>query len=275
MPEPTESQDPGSIALITAAGFATRLPDVQSSKELIPVRLRSWWRSAGTESEPVICHFLRALRPAKVIETRIVLRVGKWDIPEHLSHAEWDDLKLQYRITPGTSGVPESVTLGLADRPDAHILFGFPDVLFEPADAFAVLASRLKTGNADVVLGAFPTGNPSKMDMVQFDSDGRVTEIDIKPEKTSLQFTWILAAWRSSFTHYLLDLSRNDPDRIEQQASRHADKHIGHLLQLAMQDGLRVEAVPFEEGRSLDIGTPEDLGRADDWYSEEPQQRVT
>ena len=80
-----------------------------------------------------------------------------------------------------------------------------------------------------------------------------VKEIQIKPDATALELTWILAAWRPSFSAYL--------------STNHRGDHLGDVFQLAMADGLRIESVPFIEGRSLDIGTPGDLDRAATWLS--------
>jgi glucose-1-phosphate thymidylyltransferase len=267
MSKGSDSRAPGFVALIPAAGVASRLPELQSSKEMLPVPLRAEWRSQAAETGPVMCNLLRSLRLANISETRIILRVGKEDIPEHLSNGDWDDMNLRYEFTPGTSGVPETVAVGLADKPAANVLFGFPDILFDPVNAFEILATRLHDGRADVVLGVFPTENPAKMDMVKVEADSTVSEIDIKPRKTSLELTWILAAWRPSFTMYLLDVHDNQPERLLMQASQHRDPQLGHILQLAIQDGLRVEAEAFEGGRSLDIGTPDDLMKAQYFFA--------
>ena len=265
MSKRSHSCDAGFIALIPAAGIASRLPQVVGSKEMLPVAAAGVGHPPGVETEPVICHLLRSLRQAGATETRIVLRTGKWDIPEYLSQHDWNDLNLKFVFTRGTSGVPETVATGLRDRPGANILFGFPDILFEPVDAMKKLGRRLLDSEADVILGAFPTLNSAKMDMVKIEQDDRVSTIEIKPEHTSLEFTWITAAWTPSFTDYFLDLQQNAPARVQRQAAAHADLHLGHSLQLAIDDGLRVEAQVFTSGRSLDIGTPDDLGKAQNW----------
>jgi glucose-1-phosphate thymidylyltransferase len=49
---------------------------------------------------------------------------------------------------------------------DAVVAMGFPDILFQPDDAFVRLLARLEASNADVVLGLFPTEEPQKAGMV-------------------------------------------------------------------------------------------------------------
>jgi len=233
------------VALLPAAGVGSRLPDRQGSKELLRVG------SGHDGGKPVISHVLGCLGHAGIRDVIVVLRDGKQDIFEYLTSSEWGHFRFAFEFTPGTSGVPETVALGLGGIQARSVVFGFPDILFEPRDAVVRLTERLENSTADVVLGLFPTGTPSKMDMVATDESGCVTEIEIKPDATTLDLTWILAAWRPSFSAYL--------------AANHQGNHLGDVFQLAMADGLQIESEPFVEGRSLDIGTPDDLDRAKTW----------
>ncbi len=57
---------------------------------------------------------------------------------------------------------------------DALVLFGFPDILFEPADAFLRLREQAGRSDAAVVLGLFPAREPEQVDMVDVDPTGRI-----------------------------------------------------------------------------------------------------
>ena len=237
------------VGLIPAAGIGSRLPDRTGSKEMIGV---------GPAGTPAIAHLLDAFATADIRDLYVVTRPQKRDIAAHLARV-WPAERYQTVLTEGTSGVPETVALGLADCLDRDVAFGFPDILFAPDDAVARLVRTLRSGRADVVLGLFPTDTPQKMDMVDLDEGGRVVLIDIKPEATTLALTWILAVWRPSFSAHLL---------ASVQSAVAAGKpleHLGHALLSAMSAGLDVRGVPFPDGRSLDIGTPDDLVRARDW----------
>lgn len=242
-----------------AAGEGSRLPGRDRSKELV-----LFGRNQGSR-RPVIAHLLRSLRTAGILRAIVVIRSGKWDIPDYLSTDEWSEMDFTYKVTRGTSGVPETVALGLREAGARNIVFGFPDILFDPADPFPAMIERLEAGRADVVLGLYPTKSPHKMDMVQVRGDGVVTRIDIKPAETTLMLTWILAAWKPTFSRYLTDMIAHKQSRLDELASGSGGSHLGHAFQLAMSDGLAIEAVSFGDGRSLDIGTPDDLRRAGDW----------
>jgi len=240
-----ESVRSGYVAVIPAAGAGTRLPDRELSKELMP------YLSPDQVAKPVISHLLHSLGRANVDDTIVVLRDNKQDIVEYLAGPEWGNKHFRFTMTPGTSGVPETVALGIRDAGERNVAFGFPDILFEPQDAFVALMHRLDNSEADIVLGLFPTDTPEKMDMVATDSRGRVTGIEIKPGSTSLELTWVLATWTPRFSAFLED--------------NHEGHHLGHAFQLAMAQGMAIDAVAFDDGRSLDIGTPEDLARAMSW----------
>jgi glucose-1-phosphate thymidylyltransferase len=94
------------------------------------------------------------------------------------------------------------------------------------------------------------------MDMVELDENGLVQQIVIKPARTELRYTWFIAVWAPTFTHYMHEfLAVTDP-------GKERELYIGDVFQAAIADGLYVETVLFPEGAYIDIGTPEDLVRA-------------
>lgn len=254
-----ESLPSGYVAVIPAAGAGTRLPGRELSKELLP------FGPPQAGSKPVISHLLRCLGLAAIDDLIIVVRDDKKDIMDYVAGPEWSNKRIRVMATPGTSGVPETVALGLRDAGAHNVAFGFPDILFEPQGAFAELRSRLESSQADVVLGLFPTDKPEKFDMVATDDGGRVTAIEIKPESTVLAQTWILATWTPVFSKFLIRLVFEQSARLDALSGGPGGSHLGHAFQLAMRDGFTIESVRFDDGRLLDIGTPDDLVRAADW----------
>jgi glucose-1-phosphate thymidylyltransferase len=254
----------GYVGLIPAAGIASRLPGLTLSKELLP------YGNDVSAAAPVISHLVGAFRQAGVTDVIVVLRHGKQDVADFLATSDFDDFDFRHRFTPGTDGVPQTVALALDDCSERNILLGFPDILFEPSHAFTAMIDRLENTAADVVLGLFPAGTPEKMDMVDVAADGRIREIVIKPARTSLDLTWILAAWRPAFSRYLGEAVRDADGRLAAKAEARGGNHLGHVLELAIDDGLLVDSVAFRAGRTLDIGTPADLVRARAWRRNEP-----
>ncbi len=107
-----------------------------------------------------------------------------------------------------------------------------------------------------MVLGLFPADRPEIMDVVEVDAEGGVRRIVVKPAHTTLTQTWGLALWTPAFTEFL-------HDRLQGPASGEgAELHVGHLIQAAIEAGLRVEAITVSGQPFLDIGVPEQLARA-------------
>lgn len=247
------------VALVPAAGTGSRLPNRKLSKELLP------FGSADSGTRPVISHLLNCVGAAGIRNVIVVLRHGKWDIPGYLAGDDWRHLQFSYKITAGTSGVPETAALGIEGFESHNVVFGFPDILFEPEDAIDRLIRSLRDTSADVMLGLFPTDNPGKMDMVEVDDNGAVSRIEIKPVNTQLDLTWILAAWTPRFNSYIQKIVNGFPQRLRKIAADSDGGHLGHVFQLALSDGIKIESESFIEGRTLDIGTPEDLALARSW----------
>jgi glucose-1-phosphate thymidylyltransferase len=250
------------IALIPAAGEATRLSPLPCSKEILPL-------GAIFASDPVprvVCdHLLDAFAAASVRRVFFVLREGKWDIPAYLSQRPRRDLDFAYMVTPRTPGSPYTLDVAYPFLGDARVALGFPDILFHPVDAFDTMLRRQEQSRADVVLGLFPAPEPQRMDMVRIDGQGNVLEIVIKPSSTTLTETWVTAVWTAAFSQFMHDyLQQVRADVVDKRfPDNHAPReiHVGDVFMAAIAQGMRVSTVSFSGGSCLDVGTPEALDR--------------
>jgi glucose-1-phosphate thymidylyltransferase len=244
------------IGLIPAAGFAKRIAPLPCSKEIYPLG----FRFSDDGKEPclrVACHgLLESMATAGAETAYMILRPEKWDIPSYLCGGTSTGLKLAYLIVEKTSGAPFTVDHAYPFVKDALILFGFPDIIFGPEDAFKRMAAHQQVSKADIVLGLFRAGRPHKMDMVELDAAGRVRDIVIKPRATDLVYTWIIAVWTKVFSEFMhIFLSRRQPD----DDGRGGELYMGDVILAGLHEGLTVETVVFDDGHYMDIGTPEDL----------------
>ena len=250
------------IGLVPAAGEARRLGHLPCSKEILPVGL------ADTADGPrvrVACEALfDGFRRAGIDRALMILRRGKWDVPAHLGDGRRLGVRLAYLAIEPTGSVPETLDHAWPFVEDADVALGFPDTSFEPRDAYTHLLERLWHGEPrpEVVLGCVPTDRSEKTDMVETDGSGpdgggRVRRIVVKERDTGLSHAWMIAVWRPLFSRFLHQYLAERP------AAAGADElYPGHVLQAAIDDGLRVDAVVFPAGRFLDVGTPGDLRRA-------------
>lgn len=255
------------IGLIPAGGLAERIAPLPCSKEVFPVGFHS--DSIDQELRPkVICQYLlESMQAAGVEDVFIILRKGKWDIPEYLGDGKRIGIPIGYLIMDLPFGAPFTLDQAYPFVKDAMIFLGFPDILFKPIDALKMVSTRQRETNADVVMGLFPADNPRKTDMVEFEPGGRVQRIDIKPSVTELKYTWIIAVWTPRFTEFIHEFVTDfrKKESLQEDArsgKKYKEYHIGEVLQEAININMSVNSIIIEKGRYIDIGTPRDLRRA-------------
>ena len=251
------------IGLVPAAGIGKRISPLPCSKEVYPVGFRQI-DEEGTVSSKVVSHYLlEKMRLAGANKAFIVLRDGKWDIPKYFGDGSMLDMNLAYLMMGQPYGAPYTADQAYPFLQNSLVAFGFPDILFGPDDAYCHLLKRQMATHADIVLGVFPADRPDTMDMVDLDQDGRVRSLVIKPPRTSLRYAWIFAVWTPVFTRYQHEFLKkhlqeiDGPGRVQQE-----ELAVGQIIQAAIQDGVRGQAVIFPDHEYLDIGTPENLFKA-------------
>lgn len=238
--------------LIPAAGRAERLGPLPCSKELLPIGFRETPR--GPVPKVAGHYLLERFRAGGVRRAFMVLHESKGDVPRYFGTGEMADVALAYLSIPGSRSVPETLDRAFPFVQDSLVALGFPDVIFEPVDAYARLVERQADTGADLVLGLFPAERVQTTDMVELGPDGRVRRVEVRPASTTLRFNWLIALWGPAFTRYLHESVREVPAEGELQ--------LGSLIQAAVDAGLHVEGVEFPPGSYRDIGTPEELAAA-------------
>jgi len=245
-----EPAAPEVVGLIPAAGKARRLGVLPCSKELLPL---------GSDGRRAIDLLLARLAAAGAERAYVVADRAKADVLRHLAApGRGASRQPAVALLPVTSSpsVPHSLDRAhpfLAPEPSPWVALGFPDVLFEPGDAFARLVERRRETGAAVVLGLFPPGDPRTTDLVDVGPDGRVRRIEVRPETSGLRLNWLLALWDGRFTGFL----------HRWVASAGGDEPaLGTAFGAALAAGLEVQSVAFPEGRYLDLGTPEGYATA-------------
>ena len=195
------------------------------------------------------------MRLAGITNIYIILRSGKFDLPAYLGDGRTLGVHLAYLMMGLPFGVPFTLDQAYPFVRDSVVALGFPDILFEPDDAFVQILNRLGQGNYDVVLGVFPADRPEKVDMVELNDGCDIQRILIKPLRTHLRLTWGLAVWKPAFTHFMHEWLKS----TVRARPVDAEIFIGETIQAAIDDGLRVGAVQVSSKPFLDVGTPEDL----------------
>ncbi len=252
------------VGLMPAAGKATRLAPLPCSKELYPIGFHRIGADGGHRPKVVCHHLLENMRLADIRQTFVIIRRDKWDIPAYLADGASLDMNLAYAVVDLSYGIPYTVDQAYPFTKDSIVALGFPDVVFEPKDAFCHLLKHLQASGAELVLGLFPSSRPQKMDMVDIDRQGRIRGIQVKPEKTDLQFSWIIAVWTPVFSSFLHDFVQNDRKSRSsgQNGAPFEEVQMSTVIRHALRDKMPMATQVFPNGRCIDIGTPEDLVKA-------------
>lgn len=258
---------PRVLGLVPAAGIASRISPLPLSKELFPVGFYRSEDGSRLQPKPICLNLLESMHVAGAKEAYIVLRKGKWDIPAYLGSGKMLDMNLGYLVTDLHYGVPFTLDQAFPFIQEATVVFGFPDIIFQPGDAFVRLLTKKAESNADVVLGLFPAKKSQKMHLVSLDACGNVRGIQIKPNQTDSSYTWIIAAWNYLFSQFMHDYVLHHLNIVALTDGGLTDYdyqeiYMSDVIQAAIGSGLKIAQVIFNPGNYIDIGTTEDMIRA-------------
>jgi len=250
------------IGMIPAGGTAQRIAPLPLSKELYPMGFQNMEGKSQLRPK-VVCHYLlEKFQCAGVTQTYVVLRKGKWDIPSYFGGGNFVNMHLCYLIMRKPFGPPFTLDQAFPFIRDKFVVFGFPDIMFEPVNVFKQLLNHQEVMASDIVLALFPAHNPQIMDMVDIDKNGKVHTMFCRPAHTDLHLCWVCGVWSPVFTQFMHDYLKTyrieDTHQIENESEQH-DLTMGDVIRAAIKSGLVVHGVTFPDGQYLDIGTPEGL----------------
>ena len=256
------------IGVIPAAGYSRRISPIPCSKEIYPVGF--FRNSSGDDRPKAICLYLiESMRQAGITKIIFVIRKGKLDIPTYLGDGRQFGVELIYRVMDESPGPPHTLDHAYPFTKDAFVASGFPDIIFQPQEAFSKLIACLEGTNADVALGVFRIKKGIKDDRVVLDDNGRVRRFAVSTSGAQDPHTWLMAVWGPRFTEFLHQfLEKHDA------GSDSSELTVGHILEPAFNAGLRMHGVLFEKGHFLDIGVPHSLRKAVQNLSEQENLSV-
>ncbi|WP_299759233.1 sugar phosphate nucleotidyltransferase [uncultured Pontibacter sp.] len=247
------------VGIIPAAGLGSRLDPIPCSKELFPIGFETHPVHGKPQPKVISQYLLEHMRRAGAQQVYFILRKGKWDIPNYYGDGSQLKLQLAYLMMQKPYGSPYSADQAYTFVRQQRVLFGFPDILFEPDNTFERLLQRQEQTKADVVLGCFQVPYPNKWDMVELDQNGEVKTILPKPKESDLTYGWAVACWGPRFTEFMHTYLQQVEEQIHTSGQ---ELSVGEVVQAAIREGLLVQSVCFENGTCLDVGTPEDLQKA-------------
>ncbi len=165
--------------VLPMAGKGTRLQPIGFSKELYPV-------ISNKRHFAISEYLINELEASNVDEIKLVVNPEKLDIAKYYSNYR----KLIGMYFYSSASLPESCLYPIDVMNDDDIcLFGLPDTIYSPRNAFKKILSQLKRG-AGISLGIFKVLDPTKYDSVRFTKKMRVLEVRVKKNPPCSQYVW-------------------------------------------------------------------------------------
>ena len=245
------------VGVIPAAGKGTRLSPFPCPKELFPIGYQEMIVDGITQKRPKVIsqYLIENIINAGAEKLFLILGEDKFDIMRYYSDGARFNVDISYLYQEKLYGMPYALNLIHNWLTDEIVLFGMPDTIIEPGNAFQQLIKYHLFTKSDLTLGLFKTDNPSKFGMVDFDADNKVRCIIDKPKSTNLKYMWGCACWSPSFSE-LMNNYLNEHPFVGKEIL------LGDIFQHAVDSNLCVSAIKFSDGNYIDIGTVDELDSA-------------
>lgn len=242
------------VGIIPAAGKGSRLYPYPAPKELFPIGYQDILIDGKIQKRPKVIsqYIVENMVNAGAKRLLIVLGKDKEDILEYYGDGSRFGVEIAYLYQEKLLGMPYAINIARNWVSQSVVVFGMPDTIIEPKDAFKKLYLHHQEGNCDLTLGLFRAENPSKFGMVELDARGNIIFIVDKPVKTELTYMWGCACWSHGFTELIDKYLLNNPYSGKEIA-------LGDIFYQAVKDKMAVKALCFDDGKYIDIGTSEEL----------------
>lgn len=250
----------GLIGLIPAAGKGTRLHPLPFSKELYPIGYHEVVVDGEKKLRPKVVsqYLVNHMTRMGVEKIIITLGPGKSDIMDYYGSGRTTGVPIVYNFQSVARGMPYALDLSFPWlKADDVVVFGMSDTIIEPENSFVDLKIGFEQKKPDLLLGLFPTNNPKKFGMVDFDPKTSVVKTTIdKPQNSKLTHMWGCCLWNYRFAEFMHEYLQSYLPKEGKEVV------FGDVINLAIEKKLNVYAQTVNEGRYIDIGTIEDLDQA-------------
>jgi NDP-sugar pyrophosphorylase family protein len=232
-------------ALILAAGRGTRMKDLteEAPKPMLVVGGR-----------PLLEHILDALRDAGIDRCVIVTGYRAERIEDHFGAGARFGIEIAYRRQERRDGTARALLRGRDAVGDRPFLLAWGDILTDRRNYPALLA-RFSELRPDGLLAVNWVEDPCRGAAVYVDARSRIERIVEKPPPGTAKTHWNNAGI-GVFTPELFAYAESVPP------SPRGEYELPDAISGMIADGRAIHAFPLE-GFWSDVGTPEDLERAE------------
>ena len=232
-------------AVILAAGRGTRMKGLTEDlpKPMLPVAGR-----------PLLEHILMTLRDAGIERFVVITGYRAERIERHFGDGARLGVSIVYRRQAVRDGTARALLLARDDVADRPFLLAWGDILADPAN-YRALLKRFAAKRGDGLLSVNWVEDPYRGAAVYVNADDRIERIVEKPARGTATTHWNnagIAVFRPRIFDYAASV----------KPSPRGEYEIPDAITAMLDAGSAIYAFPLE-GFWSDVGTPEDLRRAE------------
>jgi len=233
-----------TIGILPCGGLGLRMGSFRYPKELLPIHYSKSPIDGSLRPKLSIEFSIEAFKLAGIKKSYVVVPDWKPEIMRYLGSGSEFGIDIAYLHNSKANGLSHAI-LSMEPWSDKKITcMALPDTQFFPQNAFVQIIEKLKTEDADLVLGVFPTNEPNSLAPVELKQNGQVIKIDEKPLHSEIMNTWGIAVWNSTFWNFFKSIEN----------TLMAGESISLVFHKAVMAGFKVYGVYFENGSYNDIG---------------------
>jgi glucose-1-phosphate thymidylyltransferase len=248
------------VGVIPAGGRGSRLAPYPGPKELFPVGWQPYSVNGEVHRRPKVVsqYVIEGMARAGVPRLLVIVGEHKYDLLRYYGSGERFGASISYLYQDEPRGMVHAIDLAYPWTRGASVVFGMPDSIVHPPDAFCRLLDHHRAHPADVTLGLFTTRRPEKFGMVEVDDAGRIVHHVDKPARTALTLMWGLAVWEPAFTDLIHQVGATPTARANR-----SELVLGDCIDAALARGMRVSGFHLAGGFYIDIGTYDEIVEAE------------
>jgi len=242
------------VGLIPAAGQGERVAPLPGSKELFPIGFHTVTEQDKSVVRPKVVsqYLLESMMLCGVKKVYMIINRSKCDILRYYGNGSKFGMNISYLVVDRLLGMPYTLNQAYPWLTKETVVFGMPDTIFTPKEAYVPLLERHWDSRSDVTLGLFKTTQPERFGMVTLGKNDMILNVRDKTVDIDSIYMWGIACWSPRFTSFMAEWLKSAPDSG-------AEVVLSRIFQSAIHAGLSVEGFRFDDGEYIDIGTPLDL----------------
>lgn len=219
-------------------------------------RLRPWTKALPKEmlqvgDKPIIEHVLRQYQEAGIEKVFIIVGYRKNAIMNYLGNGSDWDMEIGYLFQENKKGLAHAINEAnnFIDEPFVVML---GDTLLDPENTMEELINFHEEKDADATLFLQEVEDPSRFGVVELDDDGKVVDLEEKPENPKSNLAIIgLYIFKPEIFDFIEKTERG----------KGGEYQITDSIKLMVEEGKDIYAMK-NEGTWFDIGTKESYMKA-------------